>query len=103
MDDQQQTGDIAAQIKERVRQADQARIAKRAEAAAEVASKLHERDQIRAQLQTVENDLDRLVASATTDLLSTKELAEFIGVKPADLTTKPRRAPRAKRAARPPQ
>ena len=81
-----------------MRQADQERIAQRADAAAAVALKLQERAELSGRLIALERELTDLVAAATTTLMTDKELADFVGVKPAELVTKSvRRAPRKRR------
>lgn len=89
------TADLAEQVKARVRAADQERIGRRAAAAAEVAAKLREQGELRRRLAEVEKDLTALVKKATAELMTAKELAEFVGVKPVELTAGTiRRAPR---------
>lgn len=92
------TKNLADQIKERVRRADEDRIAKRADAAAAVAAKLQEREQLAKRLTDIDAELTTLVAHATNDLMAAAELADFVGVKLADLPVKAtRRAPRKRR------
>lgn len=89
---------LAEQIKERVRRADQERITKRADAAAAVAAKLHERDRLAQQLAEADRELAALVTDATNDLMTAQELAEFIGVKRTDFPIKQtKKAPRKRR------
>lgn len=93
---------IAEQIKARVRQADQERITKRAEAAAAVAVKLQKRDDLSVRIAALDKELSGLISAATTDLMTAKELANFVGVKPTDLLSgSPRRASRERRVTAP--
>lgn len=94
-------GSLADQIKARVRAADQERIARRADAAAAVATALSERDDLVRQLAQAEAKLSDQIAAATKELMTTKELAEFIGVKFADLPGAPRRGGRKRRVTTP--
>lgn len=92
------TTSLAEQIKERVRRADAERITRRADAAAAVAAKAHERDQLAQQLADVERELKTLVSAATNELMTAQELAEFIGVKLTELpVNQSRKAPRKRR------
>lgn len=92
------TTSLAEQIKERVRRADHERIAKRADAAAAVAAKAHERDQLAQRLADVERELNALVTAATHNLMTAQELVEFTGMKQTALPVKQtRKAPRKRR------
>lgn len=93
---------LADRIKQRVHQADQERIAARADAAASVATKLAKRTDLMKQLADVETALSTLVSQATAELMTEKELAEFVGVKPSELGIRTtRRAPRKRRVTAP--
>lgn len=100
MEQQAAATSLAEQIRARVRQADQELIAKRADAAAAVGAKLQERTDVADRLLQIDKDLAALVSAATNELMTARELAAFLEVKPSDLPASPtRRASRKRRAA----
>lgn len=74
----------ADEIRQRVEQADHDRMAARQNAAADVAGKLDHRQQLRAQLEQAERDLAQSVSTAE-QVMTWKELASFLDVKPTDV------------------
>lgn len=78
------------EIRARVEEADKARIAQRADAAARVAESVRRRAELAAALA----EQDAVVTGALADahaLLTDEELIEFTGLSPADLPARPAR------------